>query len=413
MNTKTIFIIILIIIFILLIPIIPLTAFEHFDHMRTNNKLYYGLPCKYVKDDCFYNALHKNGFTITNNMQDARLILPCTYEKTGEEIKELENNGIKNNIYGDNVCVFMLSNSDQMVSKISLWDNLKKKYGYPNVLDIAPETWSLDNNADIQDFKNKFNKNKIYIVKNNQQRQEGLELMNDITKILDSKNKYILVQELLQDPYLINGHKINLRVYVLVSRQNNGNTKVMIYSDGFMYYTPKKFEKNSMEFDTNITTGYIDRKIYDTNPLTHNDFKKYLDNNNRNKTKIENYILKNYKNIKLSDYVFSKINKLISQVFSTFDSSVGLEGSGTKFQLYGVDVAINDMLSPMIIEINKGPDLTSKDEGRDKNLKTKLCSDILKSLNLITNTNNGFITLLELANIDDNLVFIENTSEFN
>lgn len=412
MNAKTIFIIILIIIFILLIPIISPSTFEHFDHLRTNNKLYYGLPCKYIKDDCFYTALKNNGFKMTENIQDARLILPCTYEKTGEEIKELEQNGIKNNIYNNNVCVFMLSNSDQMVSKILLWDNLKKKYGYPNVLELIPETWSLDRIEDIEDFKNKFDKNKIYIVKNNQQRQEGLELMNDITSILNSKNKYILVQELLQDPYLINGHKINLRVYVLVIRQNNDIAKVLIYSDGFMYYTPNKFEKNSMDFNTNITTGYIDRKIYETNPLTHNDFKKYLDNNNRNKTEFENYLLNNYKNIKLSEYVFSKINKLISQVFSTFDQIVGLDGFGTKFQIYGVDVAINDTLTPMIIEINKGPDLTSKDEGRDKQLKTNMCSDILKSLNLITNTNNKFITLLELTRIDNKLVVIDNTSEF-
>ena len=48
--------------------------------------------------------------------------------------------------------------------------------------------------------------------------------MNDIkNKENDEKNDYpyVVVQELLQDPYTISGRKINLRVYVLVVKNNN------------------------------------------------------------------------------------------------------------------------------------------------------------------------------------------------
>jgi hypothetical protein len=35
-----------------------------------------------------------------------------------------------------------------------------------------------------------------------------------------------------------------------------------------MYYTPQKYDDKDAAFDKHITTGYIDRKIYDTNPLS-------------------------------------------------------------------------------------------------------------------------------------------------
>ena len=263
---------------------------------------------------------------------------------------------------------------------------------------------------ELKDFKKNFNKAKLYITKNNNQRQEGIEIHNSLDTIMNSLNKYILVQELLQDPYLINGRKINLRVYCLIVRDTNSNTLVQIYQDGFMYYTAELFEKGNPAFKKNITTGYIDRKIYDENPLTHEDFKKYLDNPKRKLTQVE-YYTKTRPNTKLSNYVFTQINHLLKFILETYISTVGTKTLGVGFQLYGADIAINEHLKPMIMEINKGPDLTAKD-GRDKILKETLCKDILKSVGLITpNSNNKFLTVLEVVNMNNELVEFDNYSE--
>ena len=117
-------------------------------------------------------------------------------------------------------------------------------------------------------------------------------IFNEIIKNKENDEKndypYVVVQELLQDPYTISGRKINLRVYVLVVKNNN-KTNLYIYSDGFMYYTAELFQKNSTDTKINITTGYIDRKVYEENPLTHNDFKSYLDSDrNYNTTEQKN-----------------------------------------------------------------------------------------------------------------------------
>ena len=158
-----------------------------------------------------------------------------------------------------------------------------------------------------------------------------------------------------------------------------------------MYYTPDLFQKNTKEFSKNITTGYVDRKIYQENPLTHDDFRIYLDSN-RNLSEIEKNVIN--KKIKLSEYIFTQIYELLKSVFYIYTNLLSIEDLGIGFQLYGADIAINDNLNPSLMEINKGPDLTAKD-GRDKELKLKLSEDILKSVGLLPNINNNFTTVID------------------
>ena len=298
----------------------------------------------------------------------------------------------------------MLNNTDYMVSKIALWKFLNDRYGTTIASTMMPYSVDLTNKNELDNFKKNYNKNKLYITKNNNQRQEGIEIHNNLDSIMNSLNKYILVQELLQDPYLINGRKINLRVYCLIIKDTKSNIDIQIYQDGFMYYTPELFEKGNPSFKKNITTGYIDRKVYEENPLTHEDFKKYLDNPSRPLTDVEKYFKQTRPNIKLSNYVFTQINHLMKFILETYVETIGTKTLGVGFQLYGADIAINEHLHPMIMEINKGPDLTAKD-GRDKDLKEGLCRDMLKSVGLITpNTNNKFLTVLEIVKLNNQSV---------
>ena len=389
------------------IPISNQISFKNIN----SNKMYYGLPCNYIKDDCFYDSLKKAGFISTKDIKSACLIVPCSYETTEKEINDLGTSGIKGNQYGDSVRIFMLNNTDYMVSKLALWQYLKGKYGPGVASTMLPYTWDLTDSKEVDLFKSQYNKNKIYITKNNHQRQEGLEIHSSLESILNSRNKYILVQELLQDPYLVSGRKINLRVYVLVIRDNYLNIKLNIYKDGFMYYTPELFEPANPSFKKNITTGYIDRQVYVENPLTHMDFRTWLDNSTRTLTPLEKYIKQTHPSIKLSDYVFAQIYEQLGFIFQTYEDIVGTKTHGVSFQLYGVDVAINNSLRPQVMEINKGPDLTAKD-GRDKDLKMNLSTDILKSVGLLPNINNNFITVLEKVNINGTIYPINNLVEY-
>jgi hypothetical protein len=163
-----------------------------------------------------------------------------------------------------------------------------------------------------------------------------------------------------------------------------------------MYYTPEYFKKGSLDISRNITTGYIDRQVYVDNPLTHDDFREYLDKS-RDLTKEEIKIINNG-NI-LSTYVFNNINNLVKDVFTAFYKKIGYGGklyNHVSFQLFGIDVAINKNLEATIMEVNKGPDLNSKDE-KDGNLKRGVIKDMLKIIKMIPNdTDNRFTHLVEI-----------------
>jgi hypothetical protein len=370
--------IILIVIIIIIIIIKKfITLYEHFQSsLKWSSQKYCYLS------ETLQNILNEQNIYYTNIDNNWNMYIPCNYESINEEYNSVPKK--------DGAIYFFIDDADYMIAKEELWKNIVKKYGKPQAITLMPNSYVLDNEENINQFKNEFSDDKIYIMKRNIQRQEGLKITNSLNDILNtikndnSNYKYMLIQELLQNPYLISGRKINLRIYVLVVCQGD-SMEIYMYNNGFMYYTAKLFVKNSTESGPNITTGYIDRKVYAENPLTHEDFKLYLDNNKRTLTKSESNILYNHGS--LSKYTFNNIENLIRKVFISYSDVIGRNKKlflNKKFQLFGADVAISDDLNAQIMEINKGPDLGAKDK-RDSELKHNLVRDIFNIVDIDKN----------------------------
>jgi hypothetical protein len=336
---------------------------------------------------------------VDNHLSD--IIFPCTYDEINKEIDEFKPNE------NPNAKFFIIKDADQIIGKDLLWFNLVNYYGILKASSIMPMSYILINPDDINRFKKDFNKNNLYILKKNIQRQEGLKITNNLDEILDAKkDNYVIVQKLLQDPYIIsdninntiNNRKINMRFYILVVCKYN-NIYVYVHDNGFMYYTPESFIKGSLDMNSNITSGYIDRQVYDVNPLTHHDFIKYLDNSERQLNIYETHI-RNQQLI-ISNVVFKRIYDLLRDVFIAVYNKINKNSKifdKISFQLFGADIAINNQLIPSLMEINKGPDLGSKDK-RDGDVKYKVVSDIFRTIHIINDNNtNNFIHILSINN---------------
>ena len=156
------------------------------------------------------------------------------------------------------------------------------------------------------------------------------------------------------------------------------------------------FKPNTSEWGNNITTGYIERWIYHVNPLTHNDFREYLNDPDRDYSDQEKNIVNQLNNKKLSEYVFDRIYELISKVIKALDHKLCV-GSQLKkhitFQLFGFDIALDDKLDPKIIEVNVGPNLKFHDK-RDSEIKHMVIRDIFKVIKIVPNDDNKFIKIL-------------------
>lgn len=298
---------------------------------------------------------------MTQDSSNYDIYIPCTYNGSEREILKFQKK--------DNKKLFLLEGCDFLASKLALWDLLREEYK-DDAKKYMPPTFLLENEKDMQEFPNHFNNNKrkrsdqMYILKNYAQRQEGLKLTRDLNEIMDGvKNGWYLVQDYIYDPYLIVGHKINLRYYLLIVCRNN-KIESYIHNNGFVYYTPEKYNEYDISFKTNITTGYIDRKIYETNPLTLEDFRNHIE---RMKPGSKNLWNKNAK--ELMSKCMKAINKKVCK-----NSNLSHH---VRFQLFGCDLAPDSKLNATLIEINKGPDLDAKDE-RDKQVKIKVQEDIFK-----------------------------------
>lgn len=299
-----------------------------------------------------------------NRTQDTNwdLYIPCGYNGIEKEMKNIKVSNDKQVIFGINGC-------DKIVAKDNIWKLLVKKYGRLRSKDLMPDTYIVKNTEDRQLFYRNFKPNKIYILKQNIQRQRGLKLLNnldDINKETGLFTKYRVIQELLQDPFILNRRKINLRIYLLIICEKN-EISAYIHEGGFMYYTPKYFKKNTLSRECNITSGYVPRIVYQQNPLTLVDFKNWLNKNGYN-----------------SKILFNNMESMFRIIMDAISDSLckNILNNNVKFQLFGADVAPDENLKCKLMEINKGPDMGAKD-ARDRKVKFTVQEDIFNLLGLI------------------------------
>lgn len=333
--------------------------------------------CKYMMNKTLSNVLEKNNIQYNEDINEWSLYFPCTYNNIDEEIRNVYPNveNLENRRY------FIIDDADEVSSKEQTWKNLVSMYGRETASSIMPMTYVLYDSPDVDLFKKEYQDGDLFILKKNIQRQEGLKITNDKNTVLNGIGEnYVIVQRLLQDPYLINGRKINMRFYLLLVC-NKGNVEAYVHHEGFMYYTKEMFIKNTDSIDVNVTTGYIDRKVYQENPLTHGDFRRYLDDPNRETSILEKDIKKNYL---LSRYVFDKIYLMLRQTVLALTPKIcqGKLKQYTTFQLFGVDVAVSDAFNINLMEINKGPDMGAKDD-RDYGIKYLVMEDVLRIIGAI------------------------------
>jgi len=290
------------------------------------------------------------------------LYVPCSYNDCEKDILAFESDKTGKKL-------FLIDGCDKIGSKLALWELLNEFYG-DKATDYMPKTFLLENKEDLKNFPAHFKANKakrcdqMYVLKNYEQRQEGIKLTRDLDEIINGLSKgWYLVQDYVYNPYIIDNRKINFRYYMLVTCYQ-GKISGYIHKDGFLYYTPEYYDSHDISFKKHITTGYIDRKVYEVNPLTLQDFRDYLESKNNGSSKIWD----------------KSVEKLMSGVMQAISKKICKNkklDNHFKFQLFGCDVAPDNQLGCKLMEINKGPDLDAKDE-RDKQVKLRVQHDMFK-----------------------------------
>lgn len=275
--------------------------------------------------------------------------------------------------------LYTLVSIDYISSKSKLYEMMRNNIDEKTLHDIVPISFLMDNPDDVTKLRAYMleKENNLIILKKNIQQQKGCRIISHFEDEKDLKN-YVIAQELLQNPFLIDNRKINIRVYILIHVTSNNMMSVFMYNDGFMYYTPNEYKANSDCPQSNITTGYIERSVYEKNPLTINDFRKHI---GFIKTRVFNQNL-----MSCFKKVFRALHKPIIEMETTFPMN--------KCVIMGADVAVDADLGIKLMEINKGPDLRYKDE-RDGHVKFNMVRDTFYEMGLIAETiKSNFVKLM-------------------
>lgn len=299
------------------------------------------------------NVLIENDIYKNNDKWD--LYIPCTYTNSDVELNKLS-------INNKDQSIFAISNCDKFVSKNGLWANLVRYYGKEFLKNYLPYTYITSDSSDMRELQDNFNKNKLYILKKNIQKKQGIKLTNKLGDILNAKyNGYVIAQEYLKNTKTILGRKVNLRVYLLIRCQNDIQNWY-IYKNGKCLYSNKKYNSgNITDLEQYITSSSLKINMYENLPLTLVDLKEYIGLNNYN-------------------YLFNKIKYITTLCKECFKDKICNNKNlkqNLKFQLFGMDFIYDNNYDPYLLEINKGPEM-SYINLIDKKLKQNVYNDIFK-----------------------------------
>lgn len=272
-----------------------------------------------------------------------------------------------------------ISRKDTLARNISKLSKL-----LPDEFDFTPQTWILPNDymylrSYASDMK-KLNKNKTFILKpSNAACGHGIKLYKNIEKIKPSEN--FIVQEYMNKPYLLNGFKFDLRIYVLVTSCDP--LKAFIYNEGLVRLGTEKYHEPS---ESNIDHLYMHLTNYSLN--RHN-VENYdagdQSGSSGTKRTLRSFFEHLRKHDKDSSKVWSDIKEvvlktlLVAEPYLFHNYRMCRPGqtptaSSVCFELLGFDILIDDNLKPWLLEVNRSPSFGSNQK-IDFDVKTKLLID--------------------------------------
>ena len=279
--------------------------------------------------------------------------------------------------------------SYEITRKDKLWINIlrmQEKFGKRSFY-ITPDTFLLPDEfadffAEFHQVKNTEGKKSLWISKPWASSQgKGIYLVDDINDI-DLDEPWV-VSRYIPNPLLINGHKFDLRIYVLVTSFDP--LRVYVFKEGLTRFATEEYTTS-----TSKKNKYIHLTNYSIN-------KKNINWRTNEDTERDDFgfkwsitaLWKHLEQIGIDmNLLWSKIYDVILKALITGEHPVlnGMKRNCSHrtnwFELFGFDVLLDSDLKPWLLEVNLSPSLSS-DSPLDFAIKTNLISDALNLAGIV------------------------------
>ncbi|XP_073979085.1 tubulin polyglutamylase ttll-4-like isoform X2 [Rhodnius prolixus] len=266
----------------------------------------------------------------------------------------------------------------QIGRKDRLWKNLyrymtkfgKKEFGF------IPRTYVLPQDSKLLKaaFDRAGAKTKWIVKPPASARGTGIKVIHKWNQI--PKKIPLIVQRYISNPYLINGNKFDLRLYVLVTSFNP--LRVYLYDNGLVRFASVKYS----EENATLTNRYMHLTNYSINKLSNN----YAQNEDAEACEGHKWTIRSlWTYLEESVDIPALWQSLIELVIKTMISGESVITQMTKahlnsrysaYELFGVDVLLDETLKPWLLEVNISPSLHSASP-LDIAVKAPLVTDLL------------------------------------
>ncbi|XP_052753963.1 tubulin monoglutamylase TTLL4-like isoform X4 [Galleria mellonella] len=252
----------------------------------------------------------------------------------------------------------------QIGRKDRLWRNLQKlaaKYGV-NEFGIMPKTYVLPHDLKLlkHDWEKHAANNEKWIIKPPASaRGTGIKVVSRWTQI--PKKRPVVVQRYVSKPYLINGNKFDMRLYVLVTSVHP--LRIYLYKDGLARFASVKYNDEL----TSLNDRYMHLTNYSINRLS----KNYTPNEDfaaceGHKWTLQTlfHYLKTEKNVD-TDALWDSLKDLVIKTIISGEASISsltkanITSRYNCYELFGIDVLLDEDLKPWLLEVNISPSLHS------------------------------------------------------
>lgn len=191
-----------------------------------------------------------------------------------------------------------------------------------------------------------------------------------------------IVQHYISRPLLILGRKFDIRLYALVTSVNplrvyvhkNGLARFATHqydpkmpSDRHMHLTNFSINRNDQQFVRNTTVESVQNSKWSLQFM-----QEYFDNNGVD-----------------SVALMSEIHRVVTGTLVAGMAAVGEHHSRfvihhhMAFELYGIDIILDENLKPYVMEVNISPSLSGLDSKFDFDLKFEVMLDVLRTIRIV------------------------------
>ncbi|XP_018576563.1 tubulin polyglutamylase TTLL4 isoform X3 [Anoplophora glabripennis] len=252
----------------------------------------------------------------------------------------------------------------QLGRKDRLWRNFQKminKFGHKE-FGFLPHTYVLPQELKLLkqnwEFKNG-NGGEMWIIKPPASaRGVGIKVINKWSQL--PKKTSLVVQKYISNPYLINGSKFDLRLYVLVTSFNP--LRIYLYPDGLARFASAKYSDDAKD----LKDRYMHLTNYSINKLS----SQYTANEDANACQGHKWTVS-----KLMEYLedtgvdtkalWKNLEQLVIKTIIACEDPItqlceeNMNNHYNCYELFGVDVLLDSKLKPWLLEVNISPSLHS------------------------------------------------------